>query len=85
VITLATFTPIPNLVQILPWGASGQMCEMYLFMPSFYGNSPTGQTGRRIFTLDGLNNVESCKDLGDFVDIVANLWGKISQTHTFGA
>ena len=34
-------------------------------------NSPTGQTGRRIFTLDGSNEADSRKDVhlgGGFVD-----------------
>jgi len=34
---------------------------IYLFTP-FFGNSPTGQTRRRIFTLDGSNDADSRKD-----------------------
>ena len=36
-------------------------------------NSPTGQTRRRIFTLDGSNDADSCKDVpfGGFVDIAS--------------
>ena len=52
---------VPNLVQIRPWGASGQMGEIIkknLFIP-FFGNSSTGQTRRRIFTLDGSNDSDS--------------------------
>jgi len=45
---------------------------LYLFILSF-GNSPTGQTRRRIFTHDGSNYADSRKDvfLG-FVDITVN-------------
>jgi len=36
---------------------------MYLFIYTlFFGNSATGQTGRRIFVLDVSNDVDSCKD-----------------------
>ena len=40
-------------------------------------NSPTGQTRRRIFTLDGSNDADSRKDVpfGGFVDIAPNFWG----------
>jgi len=40
----------------------------YLYL--FFMNSPTGQTGRRIFTLDGSNDADSRKDVpfGGFVD-----------------
>jgi len=34
----------------------------YLFLP-FFMNSPTGQTRRRIFTLDGSNDANSRKDV----------------------
>jgi len=38
-------------------------------------NSSTGQTGRRIFTLDGSNDADSSKDVpfGGFVDIAPHL------------
>ena len=56
VITSAAPIAVTNLVQILRWGAFGQMGEIqrkfFLFIP-FFMNSPTGQTRRRIFTLDG--------------------------------
>jgi len=32
----------------------------FLFIP-FLSNSPTGQTTRQIFTLDGSNDADSCK------------------------
>jgi len=45
----------------------------YLFIYTFFYfmNSPTGQTRRRIFTLDGSNDADSRKDVpfGGFVDI----------------
>ena len=67
VVTSATPTSMPNLVQIRPWGASGRMDEIwqkiiYFFIP-FLGNSPTGQARWQIFTLDGSNDANSCKDV----------------------
>ena len=43
-------------------------------------NSPTGQTRRRIFTLDGSNDADSRKDVpfGGFVDIASHFGGKIN-------
>ena len=48
-------------------------------------NSPTGQTRRRIFTLDGSNDADSRKDVpfGGFVDIAPNFWGEIPQKPQF--
>ena len=42
-------------------------------------NSPTGQTRRRIFTLDGSNDADSRKDVpfGGFVDIAPHFGGGI--------
>ena len=42
-------------------------------------NSPTGQTRRRIFTLDGSNDADSRKGVhfGCFVDIAAHIGGEI--------
>jgi len=45
---------MPNLVQIGPWGASGQIGEV---------NSPTGQTPERILTRDGSKDSFSRKDV----------------------
>jgi len=36
--------------------------KLFLFM-SFFGNSPTGQTRRRIFTHGGSNDADSRKDV----------------------
>jgi len=49
-------------------------------------NLPTGQTRRRIFTLDGSNDAHSRKDVpfGGFVDIAAHFWGEIPKKTNFG-
>ena len=51
-------------------------------------NSPTGQTRRRIFMIDGSNDTDSRKDVpfGGFVDIAFHFGGKIPpKTPIFGA
>ena len=51
-------------------------------------NSPTGQTCRRIFTLDGSNDADSRKHVpfGAFVDIAAHFRGEIPpKTPILGA
>jgi len=50
-------------------------------------NSPTGQTRRRLFTLDGPKNAESRKDclLESFVDIALHFGGEIPQPPIFRA
>jgi len=50
-------------------------------------NSPTGQTRRRIFTLDGSNDADSLKDVpfGVFVDIAAHFGGGIPPKTQFWA
>jgi len=62
-------------------GASGQMGENCLYL--FFMNSPTGQTRRRIFTLDGSNDADSRKDVG-FVDTALHFRGKIPENPNFG-
>jgi len=54
-------------------------------IPSFM-NSPTGQTRRRIFTLDGSNDANSRKDVpfGGFVDIDTYFGGEIPPYPNFG-
>ena len=49
-------------------------------------NSPTGQTRRRIFTLDGSNDADSRKDVpfGGFFDIDTYFWGEIPPYPNFG-
>ena len=48
-------------------------------------NSLTGQTRRRIFTLDSSNDADSHKDVsfGDFVDIAPHFVGEIPQKPQF--
>jgi len=48
-------------------------------------NSPTGQTRRRIFTLDGSNDVDSRKDVpfGGFINIAPHFGGEIPQKPQF--
>ena len=48
-------------------------------------NSRTGQTRRRIFTLDGSNDADSHKDVpfGGFVDITSHFGGKIPPKPQF--
>jgi len=48
---------------------------VYLFIYTFFGNSPTGQPRRRSFTLDVSNDTVSRKDMpfGGFVDIAPHL------------
>jgi len=55
---------------------------IYLFFYTFFINSPTGQTRRRIFfTLDGSNDADSLKDVPfvGFVDITPHFGGEIPQ------
>ena len=49
-------------------------------------NSPTGQTRRQIFTLDGSDDANSRKGVpfGGFVDVAPNLGGKIPQKPNYG-
>ena len=59
---------------------------IYLFIYTFFFmNSPTGQTRRRIFTLDGSNDADSRKDVpfGDFVDIATHFGGEIPPKPQF--
>ena len=42
-------------LQMCPSQMGEKERKLYLFIP-FFGNSPTGQTSRRIFTLDGSND-----------------------------
>ena len=47
-------------------------------MYTFFVNSPTGQTRRRIFTLDGSSDADSRKDVRfeGFVDIALHFGGE---------
>ena len=81
VITSATPTAVPHLVKIRPWGLLGERVKynefLFFFIYTFFGKSPTGQTRRRIFTLDGSNDADSRKDVlfGGFVDIAPHFTG----------
>ena len=66
VITSAAPMATPNLVQIRRWGLLGKWVkynEFFFYLYLFFINSPTGQTRRRIFTLDGSNDADSRKDV----------------------
>jgi len=54
------------------------------FIP-FFGNSSTGQTRRRIFTLDGSNDADSRKGVpfGGFVDTAPHFGGEIPRKPQF--
>jgi len=56
----------------------------YLFI-LFFINSPTGQTRRRIFTVDGSNDANSSKDVpfGGFVDIAVYFGVKSPENPNF--
>jgi len=59
--------------------------EKKLFIP-FFGYSSTGQTRRRIFTLDGSNDADSRKSVPfrGFVDISPHFGGEIPPKNNFG-
>ena len=54
---------------------------LFIYLYLFFMNSPTGQTRRRIFTLDGSNDADSRKDVPfwGFVDIALHFRGEIPQ------
>ena len=57
----------------------------FIYFLLFFINSPTGQTRRRIFTLDGSNDADSRKDVdfGGFVDIALHFRGEIPRKAQF--
>jgi len=81
---------VQNLVEIRPWGASGQICEIltifhfFIYTP-FLSNAPTGQTAHHIFTLNGSNDASSRKGVPflALVDIAAHLGDQIAQNPQF--
>ena len=85
-ITSAAPTAVTNLVQILRWGLLGKWVKYneIFFIYIFFMNSPTGQTRRRIFTLDGSNDADSRKDVpfGGFVDIAPHFGDEIPRKKT---
>jgi len=58
----------------------------FIYLHLFLKNSPTGQTGRWIFALDGSNDADLHKDVsfGGFVDTAPHLGGEIHKTPMLG-
>ena len=58
-------TAVPNYVHICPQGLLGTWVNynQNIFIYTLFGNSPTGQTRRQIFTHDGSNDADSRKDV----------------------
>jgi len=90
VIRSRTSTAVQNLVEIRPWGASGQIGEIltifrFLFIPLFLSNAPTGQTAHHIFTLNGSNDMDSRKDVPflAFVDTAPHFGCQIAPKPQF--
>jgi len=86
----ATPTVVPNLVQICPrggllgeWVKYDEILFIFIYLYLSSGNSPTGQTRRRIFTLDGSNDTDS--PFGSFVDIAPDFGFEIPPKPKFGA
>ena len=65
--------------------ANGWNITKFFFIFIFSVNSPTGQTRRRIFTLDGSNDADSRKNVtfGGFVDIAPHFRGEIPRKTQF--
>jgi len=63
----------------------GFWATKFLFIYTFFMNSPTGQTSRWIFTLCGSNDAYSRKDVpfGGFVDIAPHFGGEIPRKPQF--
>jgi len=61
------------------FGANPSTGGFWANLYPFFINSPTGQTRRRIFTLDGSNEADSRKDVpfGGFVDTDPHFGGEI--------
>jgi len=59
--------------------------KCFLFIPPFLRNTPTGQTARQIYTLNGSNDADSRKDVPflALVDIAAHLGDQIAQKPNF--
>ena len=68
------------------WADSPNITENYIYLfIFFFMNSPTGQTRRRIFTLDGSNDADSRKGVsfGGFVGIAPHFGCEIHQKPQF--
>jgi len=68
------------------WANGWNKRKFYLFMYTFFGNSPTRQTRQRIFTLDGSNDANSRKGVSfvGFVDIATHFGGGIPKNPNLG-
>jgi len=88
-------TPITKkLVQVITsaapndggfWANGWNITKFFFYLYLFFMNSPTGQTRRRIFTLDGSNDADSRKDVpfGGFVDTAPHFGGEIPRKPQF--
>jgi len=58
---------------------------LFLFIPPFLINAPTGQTADHIFTLNSSNDADSRKDVHFLasIDIAAHLGDQIAQKLQF--
>jgi len=58
------------------WASGWNVTNFFIY--TFFGNSPTGKTRRRIFTLDGSNDADSRIGVpfGGFVDIAPHFRGE---------
>jgi len=90
-ITSTTSTAVQHLVKILHggfWANRWNISQNVFIYTPFLRNTPTGQTARQIYTLNGSNDADSCKDLPylALVDIAAHLGDQIAPKKTiFGA
>jgi len=73
VVTSKTATPKPNVGANPPIGgfwANAWNIINFLFIYTLFGNSPTGQTGWQICTLDGSNDADLRKDVPFWVSFI---------------
>jgi len=59
--------------------------KCFLFIPLFLRNTPTGQTARQIYTLNGSHDADSRKDVPflALIDTAVHLGDKIAQKKQF--
>jgi len=67
------------------WGFWANIAEMFLFIPPFLSNSPTGQTVDHIFTLNSSNNADSRKGVPFWLSLILHpiLGDQIAQKPQF--
>jgi len=86
-----TSTAVQNLVEIRPWGASGQIGEIltifrFFFIPFFKQcTCRSDRSAHHIFTLNGSYDAESRKGVPflALVDIVAHLGDQVAPKNKF--